>query len=87
MDLAFPVPLEVFGDSDDFSFDLDKGLLTRQGESIIDTLDEFGINAELAETVIGPTVIQYRLQLARASRSAGCQVLQTTWLFPLQFQA
>lgn len=64
MDLAFPVPLEVFGDSDDFSFDLDKGLLTRQGESIIDTLDEFGINAELAETVIGPTVIQYRLQLA-----------------------
>ncbi len=64
VDLKFPVPLEVFGNSDDFSFDLDKSLLARQGESIIETLDEFGINAELAETVIGPTVIQYRLQLA-----------------------
>ena len=62
--LSFPVPLEIFGPSDDFSFNLDKSLLGGQGENIIETLDEFGIAAELAETVVGPTVIQYRIQLA-----------------------
>ncbi len=62
--LSFPVPLEIFGPSDDFSFNLDKSLLAGQGENIIETLDEFGIAAELAETVVGPTVIQYRIQLA-----------------------
>ncbi len=62
--LSFPVPLEVFGEPDDFSFEVDKGLLSRQGENIVDTLEEFGISAELAETVVGPTVIQYRIQLA-----------------------
>ena len=39
-------------------------MLSEQGENIIETLDEFGITAELAETVVGPTVIQYRIQLA-----------------------
>ncbi|MDO9507735.1 MAG: DNA translocase FtsK [Thermovirgaceae bacterium] len=73
-ELHFPVPLEVFGEPDDYSFNLDKNLLARQGESIISTLDEFGISAELAETVIGPTVIQYRIQLApgiKVSRVSG----------------
>ncbi|HOP51258.1 MAG: DNA translocase FtsK [Thermovirgaceae bacterium] len=62
--LSFPIPLDVFGEPDDFSFEVDKGLLSRQGENIVDTLEEFGISAELAETVVGPTVIQYRIQLA-----------------------
>ena len=62
--LVFPVPLDIFGPPDDFSFSLDKRLLSEQGENIIETLDEFGITAELAETVVGPTVIQYRIQLA-----------------------
>ncbi|MDT8285430.1 MAG: DNA translocase FtsK, partial [Thermovirgaceae bacterium] len=63
-ELHFPVPLDVFGKSDDHSFNLDRKLLSSQGDNIISTLDEFGISAELAETVVGPTVIQYRLQLA-----------------------
>jgi DNA segregation ATPase FtsK/SpoIIIE, S-DNA-T family len=73
-ELRFPVPLEVFGEHDDYSFDLDRDLLESRGQSIIATLDEFGIGAELSETVVGPTVIQYRIQLApgiKVSRVSG----------------
>lgn len=73
-ELHFPVPLELFGEPDDYSFRLEGDILEKQGESIIATLDEFGIGAELAETVVGPTVIQYRLQLApgvKVSRVSG----------------
>ncbi|HRV70576.1 MAG TPA: DNA translocase FtsK, partial [Thermovirgaceae bacterium] len=58
----------------DYFFDLDRDLLESRGESIIATLDEFGIGAELSETVVGPTVIQYRIQLApgiKVSRVSG----------------
>jgi len=73
-ELHFPVPLDIFGEPDDYSFNLDKRLLDNQGNNIVSTLDEFGITAELAETVVGPTVIQYRLQLApgiKVSRVSG----------------
>lgn len=73
-ELHFPVPLEIFGEPDDYSFSLDRSILEKQGENIVATLDEFGVGAELAETVIGPTVIQYRLQLApgiKVSRVSG----------------
>ena len=73
-DLRFPVPLEIFGEPDDYSFNLNRDILDKQGKNIIATLDEFGVSAELAETVIGPTVIQYRLQLApgiKVSRVSG----------------
>ncbi len=72
--LHFPVPLHIFGEPDDYSFSLDRKILEIQGENIIATLDEFGVSAELAETVIGPTVIQYQLQLApgvKVSRVSG----------------
>ena len=73
-ELHFPVPIEIFGEHDDYFFDLDRDLLESRGESIIATLDEFGIGAELSETVVGPTVIQYRIQLApgiKVSRVSG----------------
>jgi S-DNA-T family DNA segregation ATPase FtsK/SpoIIIE len=58
----FPPPPEIFGMEDD-----DEGWITEEmarpwGERIIDSLAEFGIEAELAEILIGPTVIQFRIQ-------------------------
>ncbi len=70
----FPPPLDLFGHENYSSSDFDKKLIAEQGEQIITTLAQFGIDAELAETVIGPTVIQFQLQLApgiKVSRVAG----------------
>ncbi|MDR1515856.1 MAG: DNA translocase FtsK [Synergistaceae bacterium] len=58
----FPPPPEIFGMEDD-----DEGWITEEmarpwGNRIIDSLAEFGIEAELAEILIGPTVIQFRIQ-------------------------
>ncbi|MDR0648046.1 MAG: DNA translocase FtsK [Synergistaceae bacterium] len=58
----FPPPPEVFGMEED-----DDGWITEEkarpwGDRIIDSLAEFGIEAELAEILIGPTVIQFRIQ-------------------------
>ncbi|MDR1020269.1 MAG: DNA translocase FtsK [Synergistaceae bacterium] len=58
----FPPPPEVFGKEED-----DEGWITEEmarpwGDRIIDSLAEFGIEADLAEILIGPTVIQFRIQ-------------------------
>jgi S-DNA-T family DNA segregation ATPase FtsK/SpoIIIE len=58
----FPPPPEIFGMEED-----DEGWITEEmarpwGERIIGSLAEFGIEAELAEILIGPTVIQFRIQ-------------------------
>lgn len=60
----FPPPLDFFGSEEPVGDSLDQELIRRQGERIIQTLAEFGIEAELAEKVVGPTVVQFRLQLA-----------------------
>ena len=70
----FPPPFEIFGIEDD-----DEGWITEEmarpwGDRIIDSLGEFGIEAELAEILIGPTVIQCRIQPSpgvKVSRIAG----------------
>jgi S-DNA-T family DNA segregation ATPase FtsK/SpoIIIE len=70
----FPPPLDIFGPDDYSSHDFDRELIADQGEQIITTLEQFGIEAELAETVIGPTVIQFQIQLSpgiKVSRVAG----------------
>ena len=70
----FPPPLELFGPETSGIPDIDEHSVRTQGEQIISTLKDFGIDAELAETVIGPTVIQFQLQLApgiKVSRVAG----------------
>nr|HPI97640.1 DNA translocase FtsK [Synergistales bacterium] len=70
----FPPPLALFGPENPASFDIDEESIRIQGEQIISTLNDFGIEADLAETVIGPTVIQFQLQLApgiKVSRVAG----------------
>lgn len=71
----FPPPLDLFGHTQANEIMAhDKSLIEEQGHQVISTLGDFGIQAELAETVIGPTVIQFQLQLApgvKVSRVAG----------------
>ena len=71
---AFPPPLELFGTEGITVNPVSDELIRNQGERIISTLEEFGVEAELAETITGPTVIQFRLQLApgiKVSKVAG----------------
>jgi len=71
---AFPPPLELFGTEGITTNPVSDELIRNQGERIISTLEEFGVEAELAETITGPTVIQFRLQLApgiKVSKVAG----------------
>jgi len=61
----FPPPLDILGAAVDNDITADiKPTLERYGAKIIDTLAEFGIEAELADIVQGPTVIQFRIQIA-----------------------
>ncbi len=70
----FPPPAAIFGPPPDYSGGPQTKVLEEKGFQIISTLAEFGIEAELAEMMVGPTVIQYRIQLApgiKVSRVAG----------------
>lgn len=71
---VFPPPMDLFGPSQTSEVDMDRETIAEQGLQVISTLADFGIQAELAETVIGPTVIQFQIQLApgvKVSRVAG----------------
>lgn len=60
----FPPPIELLGDPPASDNGIDNEHLEMLGMKIISSLEEFGIEAELAETLVGPTVIQFRIQLA-----------------------
>jgi len=61
----FPPPLDILGAPTDQDATADiKSTLEKYGAKIIDTLAEFGIESELADIVQGPTVIQFRIQIA-----------------------
>ena len=64
----FPPPLEIFGPAVKFepvssSKDNLKNL-EKTGKNIIATLKNFGVNASIADTLTGPSVTQYLLELA-----------------------
>lgn len=64
-DAVFPPPPEIFGERLRF----DASRITqrdtgRQGRAIINTLKNFNINASVAQVVMGPAVIQYKLDVA-----------------------
>jgi len=62
---VFPPPLEILGpESSSPEKDLSQEIINQKGINIIDTLKEFNVEAQMAEVIIGPTVIQFRLQLA-----------------------
>ncbi|MDI3532707.1 MAG: segregation ATPase FtsK/SpoIIIE, family [Synergistaceae bacterium] len=60
----FPPPVDILGVAPEYDSSGDEEIVAKQGERIVETLKEFDIDAELAETVFGPTVVQFRLQLA-----------------------
>lgn len=60
----FPAPLETLGPADEEPSRVLAPEQLAQGQRIIATLKEFNVEAALAETVTGPTVLQFRLQLA-----------------------
>lgn len=71
---TFPPPLDLFGPRQQADSTEDKDAVKEQSESIISTLADFGVTAEMADIVIGPTVIQFQMQLApgiKVSKVAG----------------
>ena len=61
---AFPPPVELFGKEESRAGEMNEEKALPFGEKIIQALDEFNIEANLAEILVGPTVIQFRIQLA-----------------------
>ncbi|MBQ9565010.1 MAG: DNA translocase FtsK [Synergistaceae bacterium] len=66
---AFPPPLDLFGPpvedrGDKEALEAAKG----QGEVIIETLKDFGVNASVAHIVVGPSVVQFQLDLAPGTK-------------------
>ena len=71
---AFPPPMEIFGPRQQEESAEQNDAVREQGIAIITTLADFGIQAELADMIIGPTVIQFQIQLApviKVSRVSG----------------
>ena len=62
--LAFPPSLEIFGLEKIPENAMDVAKARPWGDRIVSSLKEFGIETELAEILVGPTVIQFRIQLA-----------------------
>jgi len=58
----FPPPIELFGKERDDDDVISEETARPWGERIIDSLEQFGIEAELAEILVGPTVVQFRIQ-------------------------
>ncbi len=71
---AFPPPLDLFGPKQLLDSQESNETVREQAASIIATLGDFGVSAEMADVVIGPTVIQFQMQLApgiKVSKVAG----------------
>ena len=60
----FPPPIELFGPEELRDGEMDEERAEPLGEKIVNTLEQFSIESHLAEILVGPTVIQFRIQLA-----------------------
>ncbi len=60
----FPPPIEIFGPSESRDGEMGEEKARPLGEKIVRALEQFGIESHLAEILVGPTVIQFRIQLA-----------------------
>jgi S-DNA-T family DNA segregation ATPase FtsK/SpoIIIE len=58
----FPPPFDVYGRVDDDDGGVTAEMARPWGERIISSLNQFGVEAELADILVGPTVIQFRVQ-------------------------
>ena len=61
---SFPPPLDLLGPHQDVQEVINDQKARENGEEVISTLSDFGVSAELRRTIIGPTVVQYQIQLA-----------------------
>ena len=69
-----PLPMELLGPERALSSGNDPMVLRQKGLDIVTALANFGVEAELANTMEGPTVVQYQIQLApgvKVSKVAG----------------
>jgi S-DNA-T family DNA segregation ATPase FtsK/SpoIIIE len=61
----FPPPLDIFGPPAKIDEeDVTSALAGKQAEVIVKTLQDFGVKSNVAHIVIGPSVIQFQLELA-----------------------
>ncbi|MDO5115956.1 MAG: DNA translocase FtsK 4TM domain-containing protein [Synergistaceae bacterium] len=60
----FPPPIEIFGPEESREGEMDEDRAAPLGDKIVRTLEEFGIESRVAEILVGPTVIQFRIQLS-----------------------
>ncbi|MCR5336580.1 MAG: DNA translocase FtsK, partial [Synergistes sp.] len=60
----FPPPADIFGPPEAVDEEMDEEKAGELGGKIVSTLSQFGIESQLAEILVGPTVIQFRIQLA-----------------------
>lgn len=71
----FPPPIEIFGLEESHEGEMDEEKSMPLGEKIIKALKQFNIDARLAEILVGPTVIQFRIQLAPGIKVSKVAVL------------
>lgn len=71
----FPPPIEIFGKEESHEGEMDEEKSMPLGEKIIKALNQFNIEARLAEILVGPTVIQFRIQLAPGIKVSKVAVL------------
>jgi S-DNA-T family DNA segregation ATPase FtsK/SpoIIIE len=63
--VSFPPPLDIFGPAvKDDEEDDGYALANEQAKTIVETLQNFGVKANVAHIVIGPSVVQFQLELA-----------------------
>lgn len=68
-DAVFPPPAELFGERSRFDPSRDvHNDAGRQGVILLNTLRNFGISADIAQTIAGPAVTQYKLELASGTK-------------------
>ena len=58
----FPPPFDVYGRAEDDDDGVTEEMARPWGERIISSLAQYGVETELADILIGPTVIQFRVQ-------------------------
>lgn len=61
---VFPPPIDIFGGEESHEGEMNEETALPIGEKIIRALEQFAISARLAEILVGPTVVQFRIQLA-----------------------
>jgi len=69
-DGIFPPPDDIFGPRETRDGELTPERCMPLGEKMINSLEQFGVEAELADILVGPTVIQFRITLGSGIRTS-----------------